>query len=72
MDWDKNGTVSPIEFKSYLANLKKGEVLNSGKMTMEFHPITLYHANLLQTKCIVHLKRLTQTVADKSSGKNSW
>ena len=25
MDWDKNGVVSAIEFKSYLASLKKGE-----------------------------------------------
>lgn len=29
MDWDKNGTISPIEFKSYLASLKKGEELNA-------------------------------------------
>ena len=25
MDWDKNGSVSFVEFKSYLSKLKKGE-----------------------------------------------
>ena len=39
MDWDKNGTVSPIEFKSYLANLKKGEDLNSEDVYRSFDKI---------------------------------
>ena len=25
MDWDKNGYITPIEFKSYLLSLKKGD-----------------------------------------------
>ena len=39
MDWDKNGVVSPIEFKSYLANLKKGEELNSEEVYSAFDKI---------------------------------
>jgi len=39
MDWDKNGTVSPIEFKSYLASLKKGEDLNSEEVYSAFDKI---------------------------------
>jgi len=29
MDWDKNGYVTPLEFKSYMAELKKGEDINT-------------------------------------------
>ena len=39
MDWDKNGVISPIEFKSYLANLKKGEELNSEEVYSAFDKI---------------------------------
>jgi Ca2+-binding EF-hand superfamily protein len=39
MDWDKNGLVSPIEFKSYLANLKKGEELNTEEVYSAFQKI---------------------------------
>ncbi len=35
----KNGTVSPIEFKSYLASLKKGEDLNSEEVYSAFEKI---------------------------------
>jgi len=39
MDWDKNGMVSPIEFKSYLANLKKGEEINADEVYKAFNEI---------------------------------
>ena len=29
MDWDKNGYITPIEFKSYLLSLKKGDENNT-------------------------------------------
>ena len=39
MDWDKNGTISCIEFKSYLAELKKGEDLDHGEVLQAFNQI---------------------------------
>ncbi len=36
MDWDKNGYVTPIEFKSYLAELKKGEDINPDEVYEAF------------------------------------
>lgn len=36
MDWDKNGTVSPVEFKSYLQQLRKGEELDSDEVFKAF------------------------------------
>ena len=39
MDWDKNGTISCIEFKSYLAKLKKGEELDHAECVEAFNAI---------------------------------
>ena len=39
MDWDKNGTISCIEFKSYLAKLKKGEDLDHAECVEAFNAI---------------------------------
>ncbi len=39
MDWDKNGYVTPIEFKSYLKELKKGEEINSEEVYEAFDKI---------------------------------
>ena len=39
MDWDKNGTISCIEFKSYLAKLKKGEDLDHEDVVEAFNAI---------------------------------
>ena len=39
MDWDKNGTISCIEFKSYLAKLKKGEELDHAECVDAFNAI---------------------------------
>ena len=39
MDWDKNGSVSFVEFKSYLAKLKKGEDFDHGEALAAFQSI---------------------------------
>ena len=39
MDWDKNGYITPIEFKSYLSSLKKGEEINSEEVYEAFDRI---------------------------------
>ena len=39
MDWDQNGYITPIEFKSYLASLKKGEELNMDEVHDAFDQI---------------------------------
>ncbi len=39
MDWDKNGTISCVEFKSYLQQLKKGEELDHEEVTQAFSQI---------------------------------
>ena len=36
MDWDKNGLISAVEFKSYLQKLKKGEDLNHEEIMKAF------------------------------------
>ena len=41
MDWDKNGTISCIEFKSYLAKLKKGEELDHEDVVEAFNAIDI-------------------------------
>ena len=41
MDWDKNGTVSCVEFKSYLAKLKKGESLDHDEVVKAFQQIDI-------------------------------
>ena len=37
MDWDKNGTISCVEFKSYLSKLKKGEDVNHEEVVRSFN-----------------------------------
>lgn len=39
MDWDKNGYITPIEFKSYLASLKKGEEMSAEEVYDAFDQI---------------------------------
>jgi len=39
MDWDKNGTISCIEFKSYLVKLKKGEDIDHSECVEAFNAI---------------------------------
>ncbi len=39
MDWDKNGYVTPLEFKSYLIELKKGEEVNTQEVYEAFEQI---------------------------------
>jgi Ca2+-binding EF-hand superfamily protein len=39
MDWDKNGSISCVEFKSYLQTLKKGEDLNHDEVLKAFNQI---------------------------------
>ena len=39
MDWDKNGTISCVEFKSYLQQLKKGEELDHEEVVKAFSEI---------------------------------
>lgn len=39
MDWDKNGSVSFIEFKSYLSKLKKGEDFDHSEALAAFQSI---------------------------------
>ena len=39
MDWDKNGVVSAVEFKSYLANVKKGEEMTLDEALKAFREI---------------------------------
>jgi len=41
MDWDKNGTISCIEFKSYLQKLKKGEDLDHQDVVEAFNAIDI-------------------------------
>jgi len=41
MDWDKNGEISKIEFKSYLAKLEKGENLNAEAVYKAFEEMDL-------------------------------
>ena len=36
MDWDKNGYITPIEFKSYLQSLKKGEDMDADEVYKAF------------------------------------
>ncbi len=36
MDWDKNGYITPIEFKSYLSSLKKGEEMDTAEVYEAF------------------------------------
>ena len=36
MDWDKNGYITPIEFKSYLQSLKKGEDMDMDEVYEAF------------------------------------
>lgn len=37
MDWDKNGTISCVEFRSYLQQLKKGEELDNEEVLKAFN-----------------------------------
>ena len=39
MDWDKNGYVTPIEFKSYLSELRKGENISMDEVLKAFDVI---------------------------------
>ena len=39
MDWDQNGYITPIEFKSYLEGLKKGEEISTEEVLEAFDPI---------------------------------
>ena len=39
MDWDKNGCVSFVEFKSYLSKLKKGEDFDHDEALAAFQNI---------------------------------
>ena len=39
MDWDKNGSVSFVEFKSYLSKLKKGEDFDHQEALLAFKSI---------------------------------
>ena len=39
MDWDKNGVVSAVEFKSYLSKLKKGEEMTGEEALQAFREI---------------------------------
>ena len=39
MDWDKNGYITPIEFKSYMSELKKGEDINVAEVYEAFDKI---------------------------------
>ena len=36
MDWDRNGTISRTEFKSYLQEMKKGEEINMEEVMRAF------------------------------------
>ena len=36
MDWDRNGTISRTEFKSYLQEMKKGEEINMEEVLTAF------------------------------------
>ena len=39
MDWDKNGSVSKIEFKAYLTKLRNGEELTQEELDCAFSRI---------------------------------
>ena len=39
MDWDGNGFITPIEFKSYLSSLKKGEDISTEEVYQAFDKI---------------------------------
>lgn len=39
MDWDKSGTISCVEFKAYLAKLKRGEELDHEEVVKAFNKI---------------------------------
>lgn len=39
MDWDKNGYITPIEFRSYLEALKKGEEISQEEVIKAFNSI---------------------------------
>ena len=41
MDWDKNGLISPVEFKSYMQKLSKGEELSHDEVMTAFHSIDI-------------------------------
>jgi len=41
MDWDKNGEISKIEFKSYLAKLEKGENLDAEAVYKAFEEMDI-------------------------------
>ena len=36
MDWDKNGYITPLEFKSYLSDLRKGENISTDEVLEAF------------------------------------
>ena len=36
MDWDRNGSISRTEFKSYLQEMKKGEEINMEEVLTAF------------------------------------
>ena len=70
MDWDKNGVVSPIEFKSYLAGLKKGEAINSEEVYAAFKEIdTDGSKNIQWEEFLVRKTKATSTTV-YLGGKN--
>ena len=76
MDWDKNGTISCIEFKSYLAKLKKGEDLDHEDVVEAFNAIDVdgskqinwaeFYVSTFLTHCVHYCKEI------KENGVIKW
>ena len=45
MDWDRNGSISRTEFKSYLQEMKKGEEINMEEVLEAFKNMDKNHDN---------------------------
>ena len=61
MDWDKNGTISCIEFKSYLAKLRKGEELDHSECVEAFNAIDVDGSKQINWNEFFVSSRLVQT-----------
>ena len=70
MDWDKNGYVTPIEFKSYLAELKKGEDINPDEVYEAFEQARAF-PNFCGRLLNLKFSRSTRTAASASTGRSS-
>ena len=57
MDWDQNGYITPVEFKSYLEGLKKGEVIDTDEILASFNEIDTDGSKCIQWEEFLVRKR---------------